>query len=556
MDNHGLHEILIILLATAGVIMLFLRLRLPAVLGYFTAGMLIGPYGLALIEDNALTHMLAEFGVVFLMFSIGLEFSLGHLIRMKRTVLGLGSMQVLCTALLTAGIAIAFGLRPGNALIVGGIIAMSSTALVVKALTEQAELHTRHGRNSVGILLFQDLMVVPFLILVSLFDESLQPAAPWALVQAIAAGIATLLLFLAFGRWVLRPLFREVARFQSNELFTLMALLAVLASAWATNSVGLSLSLGAFLAGGMFNETEFRHRIEAEIRPFKDVLLGLFFISIGMMLDVRALPTIWDSVLLLLCALLLTKLLVTFAFCRLGGANAAVAMRTALILAHGGEFGLAILLQAVDIGILGGQEGQAILASILASMALAPLLIRHNGPIIARLMPKATRRSREEIRSKLAETASGLAQHVIVCGHGSVGQRALEILRQYEIPAMAIELDPDLVHHARQQGLPVAYGDAASLELLQACGLSRASAVVVSMIDFNTALKIIRRIRSVNADIPILARTRKELHLYQLYQAGASEVVADTFGSDQMLTRDMLINHGLLQARESSANTR
>jgi len=546
MAHHGLHDILIILLGTACVMMLFLRLRLPGVLGYFAAGILLGPYGLGLVADSELIHLLAEFGVVFLMFSIGLEFSLAHLLRMKRAVLGLGSMQVLCTALLTAAIAVAFGIGTTSALVLGGIVAMSSTALVIKALSEQAEMHTRHGRNSLGILLFQDLMVVPFLILVSLLDETRQAATPWTMMRAVLEGGATLLLFLAFGRWILRPLFREVARFQSNELFTLMALLAVLASAWATDMVGLSLSLGAFLAGGMFNETEFRHRIEAEIRPFKDVLLGLFFISIGMMLNIRALPHLWPTVVLLLIALLLTKLLVIFVFCRLGGANPAVSLRTALVLAHGGEFGLAILLQAVDLGILHDTEGQAILAAMLASMALAPLLIRHNGPITARLMPAAARRSREEIRRQLAETARGLDRHVLVCGHGPVGQRALELLQAEHIPAMAIELDPDIVHHAKQAGRPVAYGDAASLEMLQACGLSRAAAVVVSMIDFNTALKIIRRIRSVDADIPILARTRKELHLYQLYQAGATEVVADTFGSDQMLTRDMLRAHGLL----------
>ncbi len=545
MEYTYLNDIVIMLAATVLAVVLFLRMSLPPILAYLVVGVAVGPFGFGLISDVEHISIFAEFGVVFLLFSIGLEFSVSLLMRMKAVVLGLGSVQVWLTAAITAAVAYVIGLSAESALVLGGIIAMSSTALVTKQLADQAELHTRHGRNSVGILLFQDLMVVPFLILVTNLTGAASQISLLTVLVSLAEAALALLFILAFGRWVLRPLFREVAGFRSAELFTLTVLLVVLCSAWLTYSIGLSFVLGAFLAGVMLSETEFRHQVDAEIRPFRDLLLGLFFITIGMMLDIAILPSIWLQVLLLLLTLILFKFAVVALFCRLGGWNNAVSVRTGLVLAHGGEFGFAILVMAIGGGILSPAVGQTVLAAMLFSMVLAPMMIRYNGNIAAMLLPRSMQQSRQEISDRIMATSSGLSRHVIVCGYGRVGRHSIGFLSRRNIPCMAIDLEPQQVERGIQENQPVSYGDAGSLALLHACGLKRASALALTMIDFNTAMKIIGRVRSVDGDIPIIVRTRKEIHLYQLYQAGATEVVADTFGSDQMLTDEMLARLGV-----------
>ena len=545
MEYSYLNDTLIMLAATVVAMILFLRMHLSPILAYLAVGAAVGPFGFGLVNDIEHIRIFAEFGVVFLLFSIGLEFSVALLMRMKATVLGLGGVQVLLTAAITAAIAYQLGLSPESALVLGGIIAMSSTALVTKQLADQAELHTRHGRNSVGILLFQDMMVVPFLILVASLSGTSAQLSWLTVTIALAEGTAALLLIFAFGRWVLRPLFREVAGFHSAELFTLTALLIVLCSAWVTERIGLSFALGAFLAGVMLSETEFRHQVESEIRPFRDLLLGLFFITIGMMLNMSVLPDIWPLVALLLLALILVKLLLIAIFCRLGGWNSAVAMRPGLILAHGGEFGFAILVMAMHGNILNQQTGQIVLAAMLFSMVLAPLLIRHNATITRRLLPASMQQSHQAISAQLKQASQGLEQHMIVCGYGRVGKHTVGVLHDIGIPCMAIDLDPAIVQAGSAAQQPVSYGDACSLSLLHACGLARASALIISLIDFHTARKIITRVRSVDSDIPIIVRTRKEIHLYQLYQAGATEVAADTFGSDRMISSATLERLGL-----------
>ncbi len=540
MEYSYLNDTLILLTATVLALVLCLRLRLSPVLAYLGVGVAVGPFGAGLISDIEHISIFAEFGVVFLLFSIGLEFSLPLLSRMKATVLGLGSAQVGLTAALTTAVAMLFGQPAEAALVLGGVVAMSSTALVTKQLADQVELHTRHGRNSLGILLFQDLMVVPFLILVASLSGSATTVTMATVGLALIEAVVVLLAILAFGRWVLRPLFRGVATFHSAELFTLMVLLFVLASSWLTHQIGLSFALGAFLAGVMLSETEFRHQVESEVRPFRDLLLGLFFITIGMMLNTTLLPQVWPAVLALLVALLLFKALMITLFCRLGGWNSAVSLRTGLILAHGGEFGFAILLLAMDGDVVSPLIGQTVLTAMLFSMALAPMLIRFNGKIAGRLIPGSMLQSRKEISDRIEAVSKDLSSHVIVCGYGRVGRHALGFLKQNGLPCMAIEILPEQVNTGVAVGDPVSYGDAGSLPLLHACGLSRASALVISMIDFNTATKIISHVRSVEPELPIIVRARKELDLFRFYQAGATEVVADRFGSDAMITTALI----------------
>jgi CPA2 family monovalent cation:H+ antiporter-2 len=540
MDYSYLNDVLAILVSTVVVVVLFLRVGLPPILGYLAVGAVIGPYGLALVFDTGRIRALAEFGVVFLLFSIGLEFSAPLLIHMRGSVLGLGGAQVLLTMALTVAAAMFFGMPVESSLVLGGIVAMSSSALVTKQLSDQLELHTRHGRNAVGVLLLQDLMVAPLLIFVSGLTGEANSTSTMTILTAIGEGLLVLLLIFAFGRRVLRPLFREVAGFRSPELFTLTALLVVLCSAWATQKIGLSLPLGAFLAGVMLSETEFRHQVEAEIRPFRDVLLGLFFVSVGMMLNMRLMPDIWPRVLMLLAVLVVAKLLLVMGLCRLAGWNSAVSMRTGLILAHGGEFGFAILLLALDANLFSPVVSQIVLAALLFSIGLAPFILRYNGRITAFLMPAAMDMSRKKVRDQIAATASGLTHHVIICGFGRVGRNAMKLLQNEGVPCMAVDLDHEHVKQAAASRQPAYYGDATSLELMNACALPRASAVVVSMADFNTSMRILRRIRSVDDTLPVIVRARKEIHLFQLYQAGATDVVADTFDISQMLTPEML----------------
>ncbi len=540
MEQNYLNEILILFAVAVAMVGICLHFEMPPILGYLAIGVMVGPYGFAIVADTEHTRALAEFGVVFLLFTIGLEFSLSHLVRMRGAVLGLGGAQVIGTTLIVTIIASYLGLSLEAALVLGGIIAMSSTALVIKQLTDQVELHTRHGRNAVGVLLCQDLMVIPCLILVStpaLIDG--EGAINMVLV-AFGQGILALILIFVLGRWVLQPTFHLVARYRSMELFTLTALMIALGAAWITHQLGLSLALGAFVAGMMLGETEFRHQIEAEIRPFRDILLGLFFITIGMLFNVQLLPDIWQWVLLTLTALIVFKMLFITLICRIAKWNLAVSLRTGLVLAHGGEFGFAILTLALTGGMIPNDYGQVVLAALLISMALAPLIIRYNGHLVAWLMPQQVGESKQGIKDKIENTAHDLNNHIILSGYGRIGQNIAQMLKEEGFKYVALDLDPVLVQNAVRAKEPVSYGDSTSLELLHAAGLERAAALVISVEDSATALKILQQVRRSNADIPVLVRTADESHMQELMEAGASEVVPETLEASLMIASSLL----------------
>ncbi len=540
MEYGYLNEILILFAVAAVVVGTCLHFKVPPILGYLVIGVMVGPFGFAIVADTEHTRALAEFGVVFLLFTIGLEFSLSHLIHMRGAVLGLGGAQVIGTTLIVTIIAGYLNLSLEASLVLGGIIAMSSTALVIKQLTDQVELHTRHGRNAVGILLFQDLMVIPFLILVSTPAVVNGGGAINTVLIAFAQGALALILIFVLGRWVLRPMFHLVARYRSMELFTLTALMIILGSAWITHQLGLSLALGAFVAGMMLGETEFRHQIEAEIRPFRDILLGLFFITIGMLFNIWLLPEIWQWVLLTLAGLIVFKMLFIFLLCRVAKWDLAVSLRTGLVLAHGGEFGFAILTLALAGGMIPNEYGQVILAALLISMGFAPLIIRYNGRLVARLMPQQAGDSKQTIKGRIEKTAHDLGNHIILSGYGRIGQNIAQMLKEEGFKYVALELDPVLVQNAVRAKEPVSYGDSTSLELLNAAGLERAAALVVSVEDPATALKILKQVRSANADIPVLVRTSDESHMQELMEAGASEVVPEALEASLMMASNLL----------------
>ncbi len=541
MDFSYLNEILIMFTAAVAVVVIFLYMDLPPILGYLIVGILVGPYSFALISNTEHIRAFAEFGVVLLLFTIGLEFSLPLLIRMKVEVLVLGGLQVLLTTVVTVTASLYLGMPLDSSMILGGVVAMSSTALVTSQLSAQHELHTRHGRNAVGILLFQDIMVVPFLILIANLITPSVFTTYHAIVIAICEGLLGLVAILILGRWVLRPLFRGIARFKSTELFTLTSLLVALTAAWITHQIGLSLALGAFFAGLMLAETEIRHQLEAEIRPFRDILLGLFFITIGMLLDIRLLPHIWPWVLLLLSALVIFKLLLITVLCRMVGWNWAVSTRTGLVLAHGGEFGFAILALALSGNLLPPDYGQVVLASLLISMGLAPLLIRFNRRLVSLVLPAASSMSEISIKDQISETAQRLNDHVIICGYGRVGQNVASFLKSEGIKFIAMDLDLHLVQQAVNAKESVTYGNASNIDMLKAAGLSRADALVFCLDNVTSVLKVLHQVRHINTEIPILVRTNDDSQLEQLKEAGATEVIPETLEASLMLSSHLLL---------------
>ncbi len=552
MEFSILDGVLILLSVAVVIVIMFRRINLPPILGYLFVGLLVGPYGLGWIPETQATHELAEFGVVFLMFTIGLEFSLSKLIAMRGLVLGLGGLQVLITTAVTVGIAMIFGQTLNDSIVIGSIVAMSSTAIVIKQLTDQLELNTSHGENAVGILLFQDLAVIPFLILIPSLGAGpdAQPIL-MPLVWAMGKGAAAMLLILAIGRWILRPVFHEIAASRSMELFTLSVLLVTLAAAWLTEDMGLSLALGAFLAGMMLGETEFRHQVEANIRPFRDVLLGLFFITIGMLLNIRSLPDIWQWVLLLLFVLIVVKTLVIFGLCRLLGNKNPIALRTGLVLAHGGEFGFALLSLAMAGNILKPELSQIVLGAILFSMLLSPLMIRYSGKLVESIFPEESGAETDEnvVKSSVEHAAHGLEQHVIICGYGRVGQNIARLLESEGIEYIAMDLDPSRVQNAQLAGDRVTYGDSTNLEMLAAAGLKFAKALVISFEDVSGALKILQQVRKYKTHMPILVRARDDAELSKLQENGATEVIPATLEASLAIASHLLVFMGIPPSR-------
>jgi monovalent cation:H+ antiporter-2, CPA2 family len=542
MRNDPLLQILILLAASVCVVAGVRKLALPAILGYLAVGMLLGPHAFALAVDNDTTRLLADFGVVFLVFTLGLEFSLPRLVAMRWEVLGVGGAQVLLTtAIVASGAVLAFGIAPAVAVVVGGAVAMSSTAIIISQLTEQSENNRTHGRLAVAICLFQDLSFPLLLALVSaLAGGSGSVAAPHLLAAIGIAGFA-LLLVLAAGRWLLRPLFLVIAAVRSPELFSLAVLLAVLASAWATQAAGLSLALGAFLAGMMLAETEFRHQVEATIRSYREVLLGLFFITVGMLLDVRLLLQNLPLVTAILVGMLLLKAAVVAVVAEPATKNWFKSLRTGVVVGQGGEFGFALLTLLLRRELLDPAIVQPLLAATVLSMVAAPMLIRHNRRITRAILRESGPPHTEAMREARNTLAVAERDHVVICGFGRVGQNIARVLEQTGFEYIALELDAYRIRAGRQAGDPVIYGDAGEIKVLENVGLAHASCVVITFAGPEVALRILRSVRVLRADVPILVRTQDDTKLEELQRAGATEVVPETFEASLMLLSHLLL---------------
>jgi len=540
--NDPLLQILILLTASVCVVAAVRKLALPAILGYLAVGMLLGPHALALAADNETTQLLADFGVVFLVFTLGLEFSLPRLVAMRWEVLGVGGAQVLITTgIIAAGAVMLFDIGPAVAVLIGGAVAMSSTAIIIAQLTEQSENNRTHGRLAVAICLFQDLSFPLLLALVSALGGGGRAAGALHILSAIGIAALALLVVLAAGRWLLRPVFLMIASVRSPELFSLAVLLAVLASAWATHAAGLSLALGAFLAGMMLAETEFRHQIEATIRSYREVLLGLFFITVGMLLDVGLLLRQLPLVTAILAGMLLLKAAVVAIVAKPATKSWFKSLRTGVVVAQGGEFGFALLILLLRRDLLAAGIVQPLLAATVLSMVLSPLIIRHNRRITRTLLRESGNPRTAAMREDQTTLAVAERDHVVICGFGRVGQNIARVLEQTGFEYIALDVDPRRIRLGRQVGDPVVYGDAGQMRVLQNVGVAHASVVVITFANPDVALRILRAVRELRTDVPILVRTQDDTKLEELQAAGATEVVPETFEASLMLLSHLLL---------------
>jgi monovalent cation:H+ antiporter-2, CPA2 family len=540
--NDPLLQILILLTASVCVVAAVRKLALPAILGYLAVGMLLGPHALSLAADNETTQLLADFGVVFLVFTLGLEFSLPRLVAMRWEVLGVGGAQVLVTTgLVASGAILFFNVAPAVAVLIGGAISMSSTAIILAQLTEQSENNRTHGRLAVAICLFQDLSFPLLLALLSALSGGVGAVDAAHILGAIGVAALALLLVLAAGRWLLRPLFLMIASVRSPELFSLAVLLAVLASAWVTHAVGLSLALGAFLAGMMLAGTEFRYQVEATIRSYREVLLGLFFITVGMLLDVGLLLRDLPVVTALLLGMLLLKAAVIAVVAKPATKSWFKSLRTGLIVAQGGEFGFALLILLLRRELLDPAIVQPLLAATVLSMVLSPLIIRHNRRITRLILRESGNPQTEAMRQELVTLAAADREHVVICGFGRVGQNIARVLEKFGFEYIALDVDPYRIRTGRQAGDPVVYGDAGQIKVLENVGIAHASVVVITFANPDLALRILRAVREVRATVPILVRTQDDTKLTELQAAGATEVVPETFEASLMLLSHLLL---------------
>lgn len=524
-------QIILLLGVTVAIMVTFQRLHIPSSLGYLLVGLILGPHTVGPTVHVPEFKVLAEFGVVFLLFSIGLNYSLPQLHAMRHQILGLGTAQV---ALTTAVVAMSLwlaGLSPAVAFVIGAVFAQSSSTIIGRQLAEQGEDASPHGRLGLAISVFQDVTAVPFLILIPVLGAATGMSA-----LAGELGMAMAKAVLAFGlvfyavRWALRPLFHMVAERRSAELFTLTVLLVVLSAAWTTSSLGLSLAFGAFLAGMMLGETEFRHQVESSIRPFRDVLLGLFFVGIGMLIDPATLLRIWHWALLGAFLLLFSKILVVAVIVRRSGMDALIAWRTALLLAVGGEFGFALLAIALDASVIDPEIGQIVLTAVLFSMIAGVLLIRYNHAIATGLARPDTKAPR------LAEQLGGLpAPQVLIGGYGRVGHTIAVLLKASGVGFVAFDTDPKRVQQGQTDGHAVLYGDIADPELLAAARAERASLAIVTVDSHVIALRAIAALRRHCPQLPVIARARDLEASSALVNAGAIHAYPEAIESSLRL---------------------
>lgn len=541
-----LEQVVLLLGASVLLVLLLHRLRAPSLLAFLIAGLASGPTGLGLINDTHAIHEIAEYGVVFLLFMLGLEFSLPRLVLLRNTVFSIGSAQVLlCGGAFFLALWVT-GLDAAASFVIAGGLALSSTAIVSRELVANGQLHLRHGQIAIGILLFQDIAAVFLLILLPVLAGGTDDGLLMRFADPLLRGTLLFLAMLAAGRWLLPRLLEETARTRSEELFLMTALLMALVAAWVTHLAGLSMALGAFLAGMVLGESRFRHQIESDIRPFRDLLLGLFFISIGMLMDLQMLQEYWPRILVFGLLLVLFKSALIAAMTWRMREAPETALRTGLALAQGGEFFFALLALASREKLVPADVTSFMISVTVVSMVATPPLVRHGERISAfllrrlpRLAPAAQVQGND--LDRLQSHAAGLEGHVVILGYGRVGQVIARFLRRTQVPFVALDTDVVRVREAATAGDNVFFGDPVRPDILLASGIARARLLVISFDNRDAALRILHGARELRPDLPILVRTRDDRGLDELQQAGATEVVPETLEASLMLVSHVLM---------------
>jgi len=549
---HAPLEFTLLLLGFAVIgVVAFRMLHLPPMLGYLLVGILVGPHALGLVDDSETIHTLSEFGVVFLMFSIGLEFSLPKLSSMRHIVFGLGMSQVLLSiavVMLLCIIGAYFLPQMASvswqaAFAVGGALAMSSTAIVSKMLTERMELESEHGRRIFGVLLFQDLALVPLLILVPALAKN-SPDMVMTLALALGKAAIAMLLLLVIGQKLMRYWLNLVAKRRSQELFMLNLLLITLGAAWITESAGLSLELGAFIAGMLISETQYKHQVEVDIQSFRDVLLGLFFVTVGMLLNMPLVLQNWWVVLLLLAGPIVFKFGLIAALARFFGAPLGTSLRTGLALAQAGEFGFVLLNQAGVLHLVDPLFIQVILASMVLSMFVAPFLIAKSDAIVMKLSANEWMMQSLAL-TNIASRTMATQKHIIIAGFGRTGQSLAQLLEVQNILYHALDLDPERISEAGAAGANVSYGDASRRESLVAAGIHRAAALVITFTGTPSALKVLHFAHELAPSMPVIVRSFDDADFEVLKEAGATEVVPEAIESSLVLASHAMLVLGV-----------
>lgn len=536
---HTLAEVVILLSAAVVIVAIFRAIRLSPVLGYLAAGAVIGPFGLGVISDVETTAGIAEFGVIFLLFLIGLELSTDRLRSMRTHVFGFGSAQVLITILLFVLFFTGFGGSVGTAIIIGGGLALSSTAIVLQVINEQGEKSSQVGRLSLAILILQDLAVIPLLVLVVMLSEPDKPLMTLIVDAVLRASLCLAVIFIS-GYLLLRPLFRFIGSLDHTELFSATTMLVVLGVSWLTSVAGLSPALGAFMAGLLIAETEFKPQVESDILPFKGLFLGLFFMTVGMSLNLDTLLDRFGSIAALSVALMFSKALIIMALCRVFGFSLSTAIHAGLLLSQGGEFAFVLFRLAGSGGLINDELTQILLVVVTVSMALTPLVANLGKKAALALEKHAI--SRPE---SMVEETLDLSHHVIISGYGRVGHTIARLLEVENVRFVGIDMDSFLVAKERKRGVPVYFGDTTRRHVLSALGVQRARAVIITHSDTRVALQTIAVTRELNREIPIIVRAKNIEQVQKLEGAGADIAVAEMFETSLQLGGALLKSIGI-----------
>jgi len=530
-------EILAMLTSAVFIVWLFRRLHLPAILAYLVAGMLVGEHGLAFAHDQVDYDHFAELGIVFLLFTLGLEFSLPKLVAMRHLVVAVGSLQVGISMTIFLVVALLLGQSFASSLVIGGILALSSTAIVIRQLSESGAIKRKSGQISVAVLLFQDVAVVPLLIVIPMFAQQSESSMVFALLFALVKGVFVVSVLLFSGKWLLPRLFNLVAQVRTDELFVLTTLLVTLVASALTQWFGLSMALGAFLAGMMLGESQYKHQLEADIRPYRDILLGLFFVTVGMKLDIGILLSAPFTILLIMVSFMLVKIIVVKLLAVKSGESSKDSWASGIMLAQMGEFGFVLIALASQVNVLTPEISSLLLGAGVLSMAITPYMI-DKARVVALRLSKEQQVDTEELATLPSQKE--LKNHVIICGFGRIGQTVSRFLKQESIDFVAIDIDPLRTQKAQEAGENVLFGSSRQSELLNAAQLATAQLVVIAFGEDKQSIEVIQKVRTMSPNVPILVRTRNDDQLDTLQAAGANQVVPESLEGSLMLVSQVL----------------